>query len=205
MTESREKTAIPRYLAGVSASVIALFFLVRAGLKGEVVVFLASSFFLLICITDTLYSRISNLANLALLVAGFACNFYLAGTHGLISAALGLLLGFSLFIIPHLMGGMGAGDVKALAALGALVGPGAIFQVFLYCGLIGGVLGIVHYALGHNLREKCSAGIAFLWTYLLTRDVRDLQPTRKVEQLRFPYAAAIALGFFAYVNWGRII
>ncbi len=37
---------------------------------------------------------------------------------------LGLALGFGLLLLPYALGGMGAGDVKALAALGALAACG---------------------------------------------------------------------------------
>ncbi|MBW2186737.1 MAG: prepilin peptidase [Deltaproteobacteria bacterium] len=47
----------------------------------------------------------------------------MAGFSGFTTSVAGLVTGLLLLIIPYLMGGMGAGDVKALAALGALLGP----------------------------------------------------------------------------------
>ena len=63
------------------------------------------------------------------------------------------------------MGGTGAGDVKALAALGAVLGSGAVFQVFLYTAVIGGVLAIFHYALNHDLKKKCSKWFSAMKSY----------------------------------------
>ena len=64
--------------------------------------------------------------DLKLLVAKMAPTMResLEGAAGLWTALLGLLAGFVLLLIPYLLGGMGAGDVKALAALGALLGAG---------------------------------------------------------------------------------
>jgi len=51
----------------------------------------------------------------------------------------GLGLGFSLLIVFYVYGGMGAGDVKLLAAVGAVVGPLNVFVGFLFASLLGGL------------------------------------------------------------------
>ncbi len=67
--------------------------------------------------------RIPNYLTLGTAVAGLAFNFMSHGLNGLADGFLGMLLGFACLILPYLWGGMGAGDVKALAALGAWLGP----------------------------------------------------------------------------------
>ena len=168
------------------------------------VTFIASTFLLLICFTDTLYTRIPNLLNLALLITGTVYNTYLGGPQGFALALLGALTGFALFILPYALG-MGAGDVKALAALGALLGPTAIFQVFLYIALTGGILAIAYYCFTTNLRQQSLAGIDALKMFIYTRDLQNLRPTANRDRTAFPYATAIALGFFAYIRWGPIV
>lgn len=197
------KEIMPRYATGATAAALSLY-TAWAGVA-DLSILAASIFFLLICITDTLYTRIPNAASAALLIAGFTLHGYSAGASGLLFSFMGLLSGFLLLFVPYLMGGVGAGDVKALAALGALLGAGAVFQVFLYTGLIGGVLAIVHYALTHDLKKKCSEWSSAMRAFIYTRSVASLKPAGSVEQLRFPYAAAIAFGFFAYVNWGGLL
>lgn len=54
----------------------------------------------------------------------------------------GLLLGGALLLPPYLMGGMGAGDVKLLAAVGALQGPSFVLAAFIISALIGGLLSL---------------------------------------------------------------
>lgn len=192
---------LPRLATGYTAMALSGYFIVAGE---DLSVFLASVFFLFICITDTHRSRIPNLANLALALAGIVVRTAGGGLPGLESSLLGLATGWALLIIPYLMGGMGAGDVKALAALGALLGPDAIFQVFLYTGLIGGVLAIVHYLFNHDLKAKCLQAIRTLHLFCYTHKLGDLKPGR-IEKLRFPYAAAIAFGFFAYHHWGALL
>ncbi|WP_291315217.1 prepilin peptidase [Desulfuromonas sp.] len=196
----RTRQILPRFIMGLAAAGLSLFFLFAE--RGDMPILLASSFFLMICLTDTLYAKIPNLLNLALVLAGVGFNVWATGLPGLLFSLGGLALGLGLLLPFYLMGGMGAGDVKALAALGALIGPSDIFQVFLLMAMFGGLMAIVHYALAHNLRKKCAAGWLTLRTFFITRDIESLKPDRSSEKLRFPYAAAIAFGFFAFVHWG---
>ena len=154
---------------------------------------------------DTLYSRIPNLVTVAMALAGIAYNFSSSGPTGLAQAILGLLTGFSLFLVPFLLGGMGGGDVKALAAMGALLGPGTIFQVFLYTALFGGALSMLHILMRGNIRHKMKTWWATLYIFLCSRDRSCFKPSPSREKLRFPYASAIAFGYFAFLIWGRIV
>ena len=197
---------IPRMLTGLAAAAL-LVWLMVSRIDGDQapLILLASVFLLLFCATDTLHTKIPNSLTLSLAVAGFCFQFLVAGPAGLLSATLGLLVGLALLIGPYALGGMGGGDVKALAALGTLLGPAGIFHVFIYMGLMGGVLAIFHYLLESNLRERALAWGTALKTLAYTRDPRSVVPTRTEEKLRFPYAAAIAFGFVAFQHWGGVI
>jgi prepilin peptidase CpaA len=191
---------IPRYATGIVAMGFALFFIHQQ--RADWVVLSASSFLFLICASDTLFSKIPNLFNLAWVLFAFGYHTYNNGLAGFSLAFFGLLAGLALFLLPFFMGGMGAGDVKALAALGALLGPQAILQVFVYTGLSGGVMGLLQVLFVPQLRRN--------WTSWIRNLRAGLLPTRsEVEQsgqtLRFPYAAAIAFGYYAYISWGGLL
>ncbi|OEU53551.1 MAG: hypothetical protein BA871_07100 [Desulfuromonadales bacterium C00003096] len=191
---------IPRYITGTIALVIALFFIRQQ--SADSIVLAASSFLFLICISDTLFSKIPNLFNLALLLFAFGYHYHQSGLAGISLAFFGLLAGLALFLLPFIMGGMGAGDVKALAALGALLGPSTILQVFIYTGLCGGVMGLLQCIFVPQLRRNCISWIRNLRAGLLpTRS----EVERSGQTLRFPYAAAIAFGYYAYISWGGLL
>jgi len=192
---------IPRYLVGLFAMVVSLLLVFQS--KQSVPILIAAIYLLVICAIDTIYSKIPNLCNLALLLAGLTYNIYQSGLPGAWHAFLGLTVGFSLLLIPYLMGGMGGGDVKALGALGALLGPNEVFQVFLYIGMIGGVLAILHYLFQKNLWHKISGAGRALLAFVGTRDTQCIRP-KVTEKLRFPYAASFAFGLFCYVNYGDV-
>ena len=191
---------IPRFFFGLSAMAVSLFLLFQGV---SVPVAIAALYLLVICAIDTLYSKIPNLCNLALLLAGLTYNVYQSGLPGLWHALLGFTVGLSLLLVPYLLGGIGGGDVKALAALGTLLGPGEVFQVFLYVGLIGGVFALLHYLFQKNLWQKIAGAGRALLVYVGTRDAQCIRP-EVTEKLRFPYAAAIAFGFYCYVNYGEV-
>ena len=194
---------LPRWACGAFAGMLAVCFLYQG--RHDLPILMASLFLLLICATDTLYAKIPNLFVLTLTLCGFSLHVWLAGFAGLWTALFGLLVGFILLLIPYLLGGMGAGDVKALAALGALLGAETILQVALYMFLAGGLMSILHYLCNRNLLAQCRAGMNSLTAFLYTRDIKILKPNSNNESLRFPYAAAIAFGFFAHTYWGNLI
>lgn len=67
------------------------------------------------------------------------------GASGITIAAslAGLVLGLALMLPGHVLGATGAGDVKLMAAVGAIVGPGLVFYAFVCTSIAGGVLALV--------------------------------------------------------------
>ena len=93
-------------------------------------------------IYDWRYRRIPNWLVLAGLIAGFACHCYVEGLAGLVTAAEGFGLAFVIYFVLHLLRGMGAGDVKLMAALGAIAGPASWLVLFVGTALLGGVVAV---------------------------------------------------------------
>jgi prepilin peptidase CpaA len=162
-------------------------------------------FLLVICLIDTVQGRIPNPCIVGLSLFGFGYHLTVSGWPGLGMATLGFGLGLALLLLPFLMGGMGAGDVKALAALGAVLGPAAVFQVFLYAALFGGVLCLLHLLTFAPLRRTAGAASGSIGAFLFTRDPRQLLPSGAVRKRKLPYAAALALGYYAFQHWGSLI
>lgn len=191
---------IPRYITGGATMVLALYLIHHQ--RADVIALSACSFLFLICASDTICSKIPNLFNLCLLLFSFSYHYHQAGLVGAKSAFLGLLTGIALFLIPFLMGGMGAGDVKALAALGALLGPQAIFQVFIYTILWGGLMGLSQYFFVPHLRKNLLDRVQALLSGFFPVNSAVKSPHKT---LRFPFAAAIALGYFSFISFGSVL
>lgn len=85
----------------------------------------------------------ATLGLLGLLVQGLAFGWYTSGVGGLGWGLLGLVVGFGVLIVPWLMHGMGAGDVKLMAAIGCWLGPWLTLVSFAVGAIIGGAVAVV--------------------------------------------------------------
>jgi prepilin peptidase CpaA len=92
---------------------------------------LLSVFVLAVSIFDLRERRIPNFLVFPAALIGLGMNTYLLRMNGLGFGLIGLFTGFSLLILPYVVGGMKAGDVKFLAAIGSFVGAADIVRVLL--------------------------------------------------------------------------
>lgn len=97
-------------------------------------------FLLMALLWDLRSHRIPNRLIAAMLFTGFAVRYGLEGRQGMVSGLLGVGVGFAAFLPVHIKGGMGAGDVKLMAASGVFVGPAATALAVLYTLIIGSVM-----------------------------------------------------------------
>jgi prepilin peptidase CpaA len=90
-----------------------------------------TAFVLTVAVFDVRERRIPNLLVFPAALAGLLLNTYRSGVGGIGFALLGLGAGLALLLIPYAVGGMKAGDVKFLAAIGAFVGAADALRVLL--------------------------------------------------------------------------
>ncbi|WP_025027358.1 A24 family peptidase [Caldalkalibacillus mannanilyticus] len=99
---------------------------------------------LVICVITDLKSRkiYNKVIFPGLLIALFS-QVLLHGWAGLGTAMVGFMIGLGILLIPYLLGGMGAGDVKLLALIGALKGSHFVLETAFYMALIGALMAVV--------------------------------------------------------------
>lgn len=142
--------------------------------------------------------RIPNYLTLTIALAGLGFHAGFQGLSGVLQSVAGLAVGFGLLLIPYLLGGMGAGDVKALAALGAWLGPALILILFFYMALAGGLLSLIVLWRRGLLKIKFKQWWNSFKAFVLRRPGEKglshylLHPTPGI-----PYGLAIALGMAA--------
>jgi len=147
------------------------------------------------CITDVHSRRIPNWLTFGAAAAAFAFHFAEAGQAGAQQAAAGWVTGLFLFMPLFLLGGMGAGDVKLLAALGAWLGPGAAFWLAIYGSMSGGVLAVI-VALRHNYLATAVRNLGLLGRFWWLSGPRQM-PSLTLERgtgPRLAYAVPLFLG-----------
>jgi prepilin peptidase CpaA len=139
-------------------------------------------------ITDLKDRRILNIITFPTMIIGLAYHTITAGWDGLAFSGFGLLLGLGLLVIPYLLDGMGAGDVKLLAAIGALKGTTFVLGAFLFTAIIGGLIALVILLSKKELLTTLKR--IFIFTKLRTLSGLDKQEYHHA----FPYGVAIVLG-----------
>jgi prepilin peptidase CpaA len=156
---------------------------------------------------DVRYRRIPNWISVCGVLAGLAMNTFLtfdspARWSGLVSSLEGFGLGFGVYFALYALRAMGAGDVKLMAAVGAIVGPANWFAIFLITAITGGIMALILIALrrrftttmwnvGFILSEMKSGRPAYVG-----KEELDVKSPKAVG---LPHGAVIAVGTVFYL------
>jgi len=149
----------------------------------------------LACTSDWRTRRIPNLLTGSAAIAAVLFHLATAGWTAAGWSVVGLCAGALLFLPMFALRGMGAGDVKLLAAVGAWVGPGQVVLVALATSLVGGVMAVA-VALAFGYLRQALTNIYLLLAHWRVMGVAPL-PAVTLERAsgpRLAYAFPIALG-----------
>ncbi|AEF94052.1 peptidase A24A prepilin type IV [Desulfotomaculum nigrificans CO-1-SRB] len=150
-----------------------------------------------ICLyTDLRYRKIFNLVLLPAFLLALVFNLSTGGIGGLLFSLTGALLGLSLLLIPFMLGGMGAGDVKLLAVIGAWQGPQFVWFCFLCTAIVGGIIATFQLVRTGKLRPTFKFILFTLVPGSPKVNAFGTLATAKVGEA-FPYGVAIAAGTLA--------
>ena len=155
--------------------------------------------------TDIWKFKVYNVLTLPLLVSGL---LYHAFRAELADSLLGVLFGFAALIVLYIIGGMGAGDVKLMAAVGAWLGMPLTFYVFIASSLAAGVYSIGLVVWTGQVGET-AVNLQILWLrlasvgrYLGSDDKVESEVRRSDRRKRIiPFAAMVAIGLVATLIW----
>ena len=152
--------------------------------------------------TDLRSRRIPNWLVVPFLLGGIVVSGWTHGWHGIGQSVMGLGLGALLFGVLCWMGGMGMGDVKLCAAIGAWIGPTQMLTALVLTGIAGGVIAFWWALAGGFLGDlfKSTGDLVFGMRKRGLRPHPELVLDNPLAR-KMPYAPAIAIGtlisFFA--------
>jgi prepilin peptidase CpaA len=152
-------------------------------------------------VTDVWKFKVYNTLTLPVLASGLIYQFSVGGAAGLTQGVLGVLFGFFALIFFYVMGGMGAGDVKLLSAVGAWLGMPLTFYILIASSLLAGIYAVFLLVLGGSLSETW-VNFQILWfriasfSRFLGNDDRLEKETKRHDRRRrcVPFAAMVAIG-----------
>mgnify|MGYP001655324674 CR=1 FL=1 len=142
---------------------------------------------------DIAYFKITNKWNLFVTGTGLTVAL-LSGWSFLLSSLSGMLIPFTIGFLLYAFKIFGAGDVKFMMALGALMGKEWIIDCMIYSILSGGILAIILMFYRGMLWER----LKYLWSYIimscLLKKITVYQEFDSQQKQFFPFAVAIACG-----------
>jgi prepilin peptidase CpaA len=144
---------------------------------------------------DVATRRIPNALTFGAALAALVAHAYIGGWTGLGMAAVGWAAGVALFFPVFALGGMGAGDVKLLGAVGAWLGPVAAVWVALYAGIAGGLMGLIVAGFSGYLVQA----LTNVWSLLMYWRIVGLKPAPELtlsthKGPRLAYAVPVFAG-----------
>lgn len=149
---------------------------------------------LIICfITDLKQQRIYNKVIFPTLIAVLVLHLTASGFGGLRLSILGFAAGLAVLIIPYLLGGIGAGDVKLLALIGAIKGSSFVLNTALYMAVIGGIIALFIIVANGALTKVLKQ--IWIWIYSLVCGIKyRLEFPTTGYMKKYPYGVAIVGG-----------
>ena len=151
--------------------------------------------------TDFRWHKIPNILTFPSMGVGIVGHGLVNGWDGLGFSLGGLGLGLVLLLGFYVMGGMAAGDVKLMAAVGAFVGPLNVFLVFLMTAILGGFYSIGMMIQGSGFRGMLERVGMMFKTLFLTRKVKMAFVGNDESEVKLRYGLVIALGTLTFQFW----
>lgn len=152
--------------------------------------------------------RVPNWITFPMVLSGLAANTWMHGWAGLSSALIGMCVGLLTLLPLYSVGGMGAGDVKLMAGIGAWLGGWVTVYAFVVSAVIGGLMAIVMAVSSGKLRKHYENFFMIMFEFKQVKNPRELSviaAERKSSMLLLPYGIPICIGSIGYFFYAGLI
>ncbi|HEX4128651.1 MAG TPA: A24 family peptidase [Pirellulales bacterium] len=148
--------------------------------------------------------KVPNWITFPMIVAGWAFGWYAGGWEGLWYSMVATAVGLALLLPAYAIGGMGAGDVKLLAGVGAWVGSETTFYAFCWSAILGGVIAVGMVLYRRAWPKHRDQFMTIVNEVVAIRDpnqLAEIAAARKPSMMLLPYGIPIAIGTIMYFAW----
>jgi len=152
--------------------------------------------------------KVPNYITFPMILSGWVFNSAVMGWEGLGLSLLGTVVGLGLLLPAYAIGGMGAGDVKLLAGVGAWVGSGVTFYAFCVSAIVGGVIAVAMVVLQRGWTKHKNQFLMILHeiaTVGSPSELATIAAERKSSMMLLPYGIPIAIGTILYFFWAGML
>jgi prepilin peptidase CpaA len=155
-------------------------------------------------IIDGWMLKVPNWITFPLIMSGWVYSAVTGGWPGLGWSLLGTFVGLGLLYGLYMVGGMGAGDVKLLAGIGAWVHLQHTWNIFAATAIVGGIMALAMIAYTGRWRKHFQQFNMLVGEFVEVRDAEALYQRaaeRKSKMFLLPYGIPMtiaALGYFLF-------
>lgn len=159
---------------------------------------------MLALISDLKTYKVKNLITYGFMLLGLGVNFAQEGFSGLYFSFQGLVLPVLCLIILYAAKVVGAGDIKLLCAIGAVMGARFALYATLFSFIFGGIIAFGVILCRHNGAARFKYLIEYVRSCFLTMKLLQYTDFKgKNEEGRFHFSIAILSGTAAVIVLGR--
>jgi len=163
-------------------------------------------------VIDGMKLKVPNWLTFPMIISGWVYNATLspwAGWEGLLYSLWGTAIGMALLLPAYAIGGMGAGDVKLLAGVGAWVAnTTTMLYAFAVSAIVGGLIAVVMVLLSRKWQKHQGQFWVICSEILTVKDPEKLSAIaaeRKSTMMLLPYGIPIAIGTIGYFVCARML
>ncbi|HEV8069790.1 MAG TPA: A24 family peptidase [Planctomycetaceae bacterium] len=152
--------------------------------------------------------RVPNWLTFSMVLSGLAYSTWAGGWAGLGDGLLGMVVGLACLLPLYAVGGMGAGDVKLLAGVGAWLGATTTFYAFCVSTIVGAVMAVAMVVWRKSFDKHYAQLLMILSEWMTIKNPRELSriaAERKPKMLLLPYGIPICVGSIAYFFYEGMI
>jgi prepilin peptidase CpaA len=168
------------------------------------VVWLVSAILVEAAVIDGMKLRVPNWLTFHFVIGGLAFAAWSGGSSALLWSLGGAALGLALLLPLYAIGGMGAGDVKLLAGVGAWMGPALTLGAFVATAITGGLMALVMVAWSGQYIRHWAMFQTIGHEIITVRDpvlLSEKAAARKPTMMLLPYGIPITVGSIGYFAW----
>jgi prepilin peptidase CpaA len=150
--------------------------------------------------SDVRSNKIPNIVTIPFAISAVALHTFNNGLDGFSFSTAGMATGIALLVILYIMGGMGAGDVKLMGAVGSFLGAKATLAAFLFIALAGGVYSLAIILVRRDVfKGFFSEKLLILSSMVLLGQYVPIETGNTRQKPRLKYGVAIAVGTITYL------
>jgi len=152
--------------------------------------------------------RVPNWITFPMVLSGIVYNTYLNGWAGLGDSLLGMTVGLLTLLPLYAVGGMGAGDVKLMAGIGAWLGATVTWWAFVATVVVGAVMAVCMVLYKKAFQKHYTQFLMIFMEWTTIRNPKELSriaADRKPTMFLLPYGIPICIGSIGYFLYAGLL